>query len=88
MKKEVHHRKGDQKIQRNDIDLEARKPEKKHERHSFSPSPSTSFNDDSDENKYRNNEGKECTDSRFRVVSEEDQHKYSLTSRYGAIGQR
>ena len=88
MKKEVHHRKGDQKIQRNDIDLEARKAEKKHERHTFSPSPSTSSNDDSDESKYRNNEGKERTDSKFRVVSEEDQHKYSLTSRYGPIGQR
>ena len=42
------------------------------------PSPSSSSNDDSDESKYRNNEGEESTDSRFRVVSEENQYKYSL----------
>ena len=51
---------------------------KKHRRYSSSPSPSSSSNDDSDESKYRNNESKESTDSRFRVVSEEDQYKYSL----------
>ena len=42
------------------------------------PSPSSSTNDYSDDSKYRNNEGKESTDFRFRVVSEEDQYKYSL----------
>ena len=42
------------------------------------PSPSSSSNDDSDVSKYRNNEGKENTDSRFKVVSEENQYKYSL----------
>ena len=41
-------------------------------------SPSSSSNGDSDESKYRKNEGKESADSRFRVVSEEDQYKYSL----------
>ena len=51
---------------------------KKHWRYSSSPSPSSSSNSDSDESKYWNNEGKESTDSRFRVVSEEDQYKYSL----------
>ena len=52
---------------------------KKHQRYSSSPSPSGSSNNDSDESKYRNNERKESTNSRFRVVSEEDQHKYSLS---------
>ena len=42
------------------------------------PSPSSSSNDDSDVSKYRNNEGNENTDSRFKVVSEENQYKYSL----------
>ena len=42
---------------------------KKHRRYSSSPSPSSSPNDDSDESKYTNNEVKESTDSRFRVVS-------------------
>ena len=51
---------------------------KKHRRYSSSPSPSSSSNDDSEESKYRNNEGKESRDFRFRVVSEEDQYKYSL----------
>ena len=51
---------------------------KKHWRYSSLPSPSSSSNDDSDESKYRNIEGKESTDSRFRVISEEDQYKYSL----------
>ena len=51
---------------------------KKHRKYSFSPSPSSSSNDVSDETKYENNEGKESTDSRFRVISEEDQYKYSL----------
>ena len=37
-----------------------------------------SYSDNSDENKDRSNEGKENTDFRFRVVSEEDQYKYSL----------
>ena len=46
--------------------------------YSSSTSPSSSSNDNSDESKYRNNEGKENTDSRFRVVSDEDQYKYSL----------
>ena len=44
----------------------------KHRKYSFSPSPSSSSNDVSDETKYENNEGKESTDSRFRVISEED----------------
>ena len=78
MKKEVPHRKGDQKSRRNDIDLEARKTKRKYRRCSSSPSLSSSSNEDSDESKYRNNEGKEGADSRFRVVSEEDQYKYSL----------
>ena len=43
-------------------------------------SPSSSSNNDSDGSNYRNNEGKESTDSRFKVVSEEDQYKYSLLS--------
>ena len=51
---------------------------KKHRRYSSSPSPSRWSNNDFDGSKYRNNEGKESTDSRFRVVSEEDQYKYSL----------
>ena len=51
---------------------------KKYRRCSSSPSPSSSSNEDSDESKNRNNEGKEGADSRFRVVSEEDQYKYSL----------
>ena len=42
------------------------------------PSSSNSPNDHSDESKYRKNESKESTDSRFRVASEEDQYKYSL----------
>ena len=37
--------------------------QKKHRRYSSPPSPSSSSNDDSDESKYRNNEGKESTDS-------------------------
>ena len=53
---------------------------KKHQRYSSSPSPSSSSNNDSDGSNYRNNEGKESTDSRFKVVSEEDQYKYSLLS--------
>ena len=52
--------------------------QKKHRRYSSPPSPSSSSNDDSDESKYRNNEGKESTDSRFRVVFEEDQYKYRI----------
>ena len=52
---------------------------KKHWKYSSSPSPSSSSNDDSNESKYRNNEGKESTYSRFRVVSEEDQYKHSLS---------
>ena len=59
-------------------DCRRRKNKKKKQRYSSSPSPSSSSNDDSDESKCRNNEGKESTDSRFRVVSEEDQYKYSL----------
>ena len=43
-----------------------------------SPKRSSSSNDDSDKSKYRNNEGQESTDSRFRVISEEHQYKYSL----------
>ena len=50
---------------------------KKHRRYTFSPSPS-SLSDNSDESKYRNNEGKESTDFRFRMVFEEDQYKQSL----------
>ena len=51
---------------------------KKHRRYSSSPSTSSSSNDDSDKSQYRNNEGKGSTSFRFRVVSEEDQYKYSL----------
>ena len=51
---------------------------KNHWRYSSPPSPSSSSNDDLDESKYRNNKGKESADSRFRLVSEEDQYKYSL----------
>ena len=36
--------------------------------------PSSSSNDDSEESKHRNNKRKENTDSRFRVVFEEDQY--------------
>ena len=50
----------------------------KHLRYPSSPSPSSSSNHDSDKNKYRNNEGKKSINSRFKVVSEEDQYKYSL----------
>ena len=78
MNKEIPHRKGDQKSQRSNINIETRKRKKKHLRYSSSPSPSSSSNDDSDESKYRNSEGKKSTDSRFRVVSEEVQYKYSL----------
>ena len=51
---------------------------KKHQRYSSLPSPSSSSGGNSDESKYRNNEGKENTDSRFRVVSEDNQYKYNL----------
>ena len=51
---------------------------KKHRRYSSLQSPSSSSNDGSDEIKYRNNEGKKGTYSRFRVVSEENQYKCSL----------
>ena len=51
---------------------------KKHRKYSSSRSPSSLSNDNSDESKYKNNEGKESTDSRFRVVPEEDQYQYSL----------
>ena len=44
------------------------------------PSPSSLSIGDSDESKYMNYKGKESTDSRFSVVSEEDQFKYSLPS--------
>ena len=74
MKKEVPHRKSDQKIWRNDIDLEARKAKgKRIEDIHLSLSPSSSSNEDSDQIKYRNNEGTESAESRFRVVSVEDQ---------------
>ena len=77
MKKEVPHRKGDQKNRR-DIDLEARKTKRKsrgdiHLRHHPKAHLMTIL-----KSKYRNNEGKEIRDFRFRVVSEEDQYKYSL----------
>ena len=51
---------------------------KKHRKYSSSRSPSSLSNDNSDESKYKNNEGKENTDSRFRMVPEEDQYQYSL----------
>ena len=43
-----------------------------HRRHSYLPSSLSSSNDNSDENKYISK------DPRFRVVSENDQYKYSL----------
>ena len=80
MKKEIPHRKGDQKIEETTRSRSKKNKEKKHRVYSSSPSPSSLSNDDSDESKYRNNEGKESTDSRHRGVSEEDQYKYSLPS--------
>ena len=76
MKKKFLHRKDDQKTQRNEIDLEATKTKKNHQRYSSLASLSSSSNDDFDENKFRNNESNESTDPRFRVLS--DQYKCSL----------
>ena len=44
----------------------------------YSSLPLSSSNNNSDESKHRSNEGKESTDSRFWVISEEDQYKYNL----------
>ena len=85
IKKEVPNQKDNQKSGRIDIDLKVKKKKKKmkerkkkHWRYSSSPSPPSSSNDDSEESKFRNNEGKESIDSRFRVISDEDQYKYSF----------
>ena len=78
IKKEVPHRKGDQKVKEATSICKQEGKKKKHQRYSSSPSTSSSSNDDSDESKHWNNEGKESTDSIFRVVSEEDEYKYSL----------
>ena len=76
MKKEAPHRKCDQKSRRSEIDLESKRKSMGniYLHHHHQPS----YSDNSDENKDRSNEGKENTDFRFRVVSEEDQYKYSL----------
>ena len=72
IKKEVPHQKGGHK------NRSKKNKKKKHQRYSSSRSPSSSSIDNFDESKSRNNEGKESTGSRLRVVSEEDQYKYSL----------
>ena len=54
-----------------------KKKKKKHQRYSSWLSSSSSSINDSDGSKHRSNERKEGTDSRFRVISE-DQYKYHL----------
>ena len=78
MKKEVPHRKDDQKSQRNDIDLEARKTKRKsigdiHLRHYHQAHLMTILMRVNIETRSTRK-----ADSRFRVVSEESQYKYSL----------
>ena len=73
MKEEVPYRKDDQKKRKKRHRCRSKKNKKEyHWRHSYLPSSSSSPNDNSDENKYIS------TDSRFRVVSENHQYKYSL----------
>ena len=77
MKKDVPHRRSSQKKSKKWHRSRSKKnKKKKHQRYSSSPSPWSSSNDDSDESKYRNIGGKESTDYRFRVVSDEDQCNY------------
>ena len=54
------------------------KKSKKRRQYPSSPSTSCSSNGDYGESKDRINEGKGSTDSRFRMVSEEDHYNYSL----------
>ena len=68
IKKEVSHRKDNQKSWRKDVDLEARKSKRK----------SIRYSSESDESKDRNYKSKKSTDSRFREVSE----RISTTTAY------
>ena len=79
MKIEVPQRKGDQKSRKNDINLEARKTKRKsirdtHLRHHHQAHLMTILMGVNIEIM----RARKSTDSRFRVVSEEDQYKYSL----------
>ena len=78
MKKDVPHRRSNKKSRRNDIDLEARKTKRKsigdiHLRHHNEAHLMTILM-----RVNKNIGGKESTDYRFRVVSDEDQYKYIL----------
>ena len=76
MKKDVPHRRSNKKSRRNDIDLEARKTKRKsivdiHLRHHNEAHLMTILM-----RVNKNIGGKESTDYRFRVVSDEDQYNY------------